>query len=180
MRRHTAAAFALCLACAATAAQPGRPPPDAIVDHGPYVIFFDPGSSRIDHRAARVLNNVVALLRQLEQQRPALFIAGHSDRAGSAAANLALSCRRAEAARGWLVAMGHPPARLVAIGYGEEQPLVPTADGVAEAHNRNVEFVFAASPDEPPQGRWTRCRPRSRAPALGQVSPDPLQPTRRA
>ena len=49
-----------------------------------------------------------------------------------------LSERRAEAVKAELVRLGVPAAVITTIGRGEEDPLVPTKDGVREAQNRRV------------------------------------------
>ncbi len=69
-------------------------------------------------------------------------VAGHTDSAGRAAVNLRLSQARAEAVRRFLIERGVQPERLVAVGYGEERPIMHnrTADG--RAHNRRVEFTL--------------------------------------
>ncbi|MCW9006904.1 MAG: OmpA family protein, partial [Marinobacter sp.] len=67
-------------------------------------------------------------------------IAGHTDSRGAADYNQFLSQRRAEAVAGRLTGpLGVDPARVEAVGYGEEQPIASnnTADG--RAANRRVE-----------------------------------------
>jgi outer membrane protein OmpA-like peptidoglycan-associated protein len=72
---------------------------------------------------------------------PDLVVVGHTDKVGSDVFNDALALRRAEAVRTALVARGVAPANIVAVGRGKREPLVPTADGVAEPRNRRVEIV---------------------------------------
>jgi outer membrane protein OmpA-like peptidoglycan-associated protein len=59
---------------------------------------------------------------------------------GTAAYNQKLSVRRADAVKAELVRLGVPAASITAIGRGESNPLVPTADGVREPQNRRVEI----------------------------------------
>jgi outer membrane protein OmpA-like peptidoglycan-associated protein len=66
-----------------------------------------------------------------------IAVTGHTDLSGSPAYNQALSERRAEAVLGELVWLGVPAS---VIGEGENDPLVPTAEGVREARNRRVEI----------------------------------------
>ena len=68
-----------------------------------------------------------------------VVVFGHTDRQGSDAANDSLSLRRAHAVRTMLVAAGFPVERMDAVGRGERELIVPTADGVAEPRNRRVE-----------------------------------------
>jgi OOP family OmpA-OmpF porin len=85
---------------------------------------------------------VVAELKQELARRPApeITVIGHTDRVGKVEDNDALSKKRAESVRALLVAEGIPPAAIATAGRGEREPLVPTADEVAEAQNRRVEI----------------------------------------
>ena len=68
-------------------------------------------------------------------------VIGHSDSAGDPAANQKLSMARAEAIRRMLAARGVPADAMALSGHGANDPLVPTAPGVAEARNRRVEIL---------------------------------------
>ena len=71
-------------------------------------------------------------------------IEGHTDSVGTAAANLALSERRASALRDRLVSTHKvDPARLVTQGYGSSRPREPNATIEGRARNRRVEMVRA-------------------------------------
>lgn len=67
-------------------------------------------------------------------------VGGHTDSTGRAATNHALSRRRAETVRAFLVARGVAPSRVEARGYGPSRPVATnrTADG--RARNRRVEL----------------------------------------
>jgi outer membrane protein OmpA-like peptidoglycan-associated protein len=71
---------------------------------------------------------------------PDLLVIGHTDRVGTDAFNDALSRQRAEVVRRALVARGLPADLIVVIGRGEREPIIATADGVAEPRNRRVEI----------------------------------------
>ena len=75
---------------------------------------------------------------------------GHTDASGSADYNLELSQRRAEAVASELIRHGVPATDIVTIGRGEEDLLVPTADGVREPRNRRVEIVIPQPPAAAP------------------------------
>ena len=66
---------------------------------------------------------------------------------------LRLSERRAEAVKAELIRLGVPATVITTVGKGEEDPLVPTKDGVREAQNRRVEIVIPRPPKpaEPPK-----------------------------
>ena len=72
---------------------------------------------------------------------PDVLVIGHTDRVGTDAFNDALSRQRAEVVRRALVARGLPAENIVVVGRGEREPIVATADGVAEARNRRVEIL---------------------------------------
>lgn len=106
----------------------------------PFRIFFDWARPDISRDGEAVLGEVLAAYRR---QRPSrVMIAGHSDRSGPQAHNLAASRRRAEAVRAALAAGGIPAAAITVSAYGEARPLVPTEDGVREVQNRRVEISF--------------------------------------
>ena len=72
-------------------------------------------------------------------------VVGHTDNTGSAAYNQDLSERRADAVRAVLINAGVSPARIRAIGAGENQPIATnqTADG--RALNRRVDITIRAN-----------------------------------
>ncbi len=72
-------------------------------------------------------------------------VVGHTDNTGSAAYNQDLSERRASAVRAVLINAGVSPARIRAIGAGENQPIATnqTADG--RALNRRVDITIRAN-----------------------------------
>lgn len=68
-----------------------------------------------------------------------LSVIGHSDRVGDDESNRGLSLRRAETVAAALVNLGIAKECMDIRYYGENDPLVPTADNIAEARNRRVE-----------------------------------------
>ncbi len=102
-----------------------------------YLLYFATGGERLVAESEVLVATIVRDL----QQTPAaeLLVIGHTDRVGSDEANDQLSLSRANAIRTMLTAGGVPVARIETVGRGERAPLVPTADGVAEAKNRRVE-----------------------------------------
>jgi outer membrane protein OmpA-like peptidoglycan-associated protein len=109
-------------------------------------VTFGSGSSVITPEAERAL---APLGRALSSQDLAAFrfrIEGHTDTVGDPASNQALSERRAAAVRDYLVAkFGVAPNRLVAVGMGETQLLVPTPDETSSPRNRRVQVVNIGS-----------------------------------
>lgn len=69
-------------------------------------------------------------------------IEGHTDSQGTAAANLMLSQRRADAVRDVLVAAGVPRAKVQAVGRGQLQPVADNASAAGRSRNRRVEIII--------------------------------------
>jgi hypothetical protein len=80
---------------------------------------------------------------------PQVTVTGYTDTSGPAEYNLVLSQQRAETVADALVEEGVPATDIVTIGRGEEDLLVPTADGVREPRNRRVEIVVPQQPAPP-------------------------------
>lgn len=70
-----------------------------------------------------------------------ISIEGHTDTTGDAGANKKLSNDRANAVLNTLVKAGIDKARLKAVGYGAEKPLVANDSELNKAKNRRVELV---------------------------------------
>lgn len=103
-------------------------------------IRFRPGSSSIEPSSYPALDSLAQFLRASEAK---VEIAGHTDNQGSAAYNLRLSQRRAEAVRGLLLSKYRIPAeRISAKGYGQLMPKADNATEEGRAQNRRVEIVI--------------------------------------
>jgi peptidoglycan-associated lipoprotein len=70
-----------------------------------------------------------------------VIIEGHCDERGTAAYNLALGERRADAAKDFLVNLGVAGDRITTISYGEEKPVDPGKNEEAWAKNRRAHFI---------------------------------------
>lgn len=116
---------------AALAAQPARP--------AQFTLYFVEGKDEFTEASKRSIDNVFSEI--ASRPVPDVLVIGHTDRVGSDAANDVLSRQRAEVVRKALIARGIAPENVVVIGRGEREPLVPTADGVAEPRNRRVEIL---------------------------------------
>ena len=90
---------------------------------------------------SRLSREVVPLLQQNPSAR--ILIEGHTDDRGSASHNQALSERRAEAVREFLVGEGIGTDRLEAVGRGKNQPAVPNDSAENMRINRRVELTVA-------------------------------------
>ncbi len=103
-------------------------------------IFFEYKSADITPQAATALTPLGRALSDARLAGDAFLIAGHSDGKGSAEYNLALSQKRAEAVRQFLVAsFGIDGKKLVAKGMGLKHP--KNAKDPLAAENRRVQIV---------------------------------------
>jgi len=107
----------------------------------PERIHFELGSHRLSPRSHGVLNQLAAYLEGSPDIRH-LRIEGHTDDIGDDAANQALSERRAQSVRDYLVSQGIAAERLSAVGYGVTRPLVPNDSPANRATNRRVDLVI--------------------------------------
>ena len=105
---------------------------------------FRLGSAELPDLLKQQLDRFAEVLRGKKGSGKVLRIEGHADASGSDDANLALSQRRAEAVRDYLVRLGADPAMLQALGMGSKQPKV-SGDPFA-AENRRVEIGRQAAP----------------------------------
>ena len=115
---------------AALAAQPGRP--------ASFTLYFVEGRDQLTPESEQTLQAMLAEMAR--RPAPEITVIGHTDRVGTVAYNDTLSLQRATRVRDELVRRGIPPDRITSAGRGEREPLVPTADEVAEPRNRRVEI----------------------------------------
>jgi len=113
-------------------------------------IYFDYRESRIRTDAAMELD----LVAQVMKLDPSIHIdlRSHTDSRASMEVNDALSQRRAESSRSYLVAQGVHPSRITCKGFGERRPVNHCTDGVEcseEEHqmNRRTEFIITGCKD---------------------------------
>jgi peptidoglycan-associated lipoprotein len=101
-------------------------------------IYFELDRSELTAEARAVLEAKLPLLRANPNVR--IRIAGHADDRGSDDYNVALSQRRAAAARRFLVEQGIAQDRVDVVGFGEERPAMTGNTEDAWARNRRAEF----------------------------------------
>ena len=103
-------------------------------------IYFDVGSDNIRAESAPTLREIAALL--TDHPTVKLTIEGHTDNQGNAAANQALSERRAAAVKAALVtSFGADATRLSSVGKGSSEPVAPNTTAEGRAQNRRVVLV---------------------------------------
>ena len=123
---------------ASTTASADASPPEA----PPVVlrnVLFETGSAALLPSSTPELTKLTALLRDNPTLR--IRLQGHTDDVGEEADNLALSQRRADAVRDYLIERGIAPDRLAASGFGESRPLRQGQDPESRRLNRRTEFV---------------------------------------
>ncbi|TVV72683.1 OmpA family protein [Sphingomonas solaris] len=104
-----------------------------------FTLNFQEDSTRLMADSAPVLVDLIAEVRRRDGVD--VLVIGHTDRLGSAEDNDALSLKRAQQIREVLITQGLDPASTRAVGRGERDMLVATADGMRAAANRRVEVV---------------------------------------
>jgi OOP family OmpA-OmpF porin len=104
-----------------------------------FTLYFDEGTERLIAASEAELPGILADIRGRGAYQ--VEIIGHTDRLAGDDFNATLSLRRATAVRDWLASNGVPVAAIIVVGRGERDPVVATADGVAEAKNRRVELT---------------------------------------
>jgi outer membrane protein OmpA-like peptidoglycan-associated protein len=104
-----------------------------------YGIHFDTGKAAILPDSEAALSEIVKLLQQDADLK--LRVEGHTDNQGNAAANQALSEKRAQAVVVWLTAHGIAANRLTAKGFGQTKPIEDNGTEDGRAKNRRVELV---------------------------------------
>lgn len=103
-----------------------------------FLVYFNEGTDELTPESRIEFDKILAELR--ERGAPDILVIGHTDRLAADDYNDRLSLQRAQRVRDELIKLGIDPKRIRAAGRGEREPLVPTADGVAEPRNRRVEI----------------------------------------
>ena len=104
-----------------------------------FTLLFMPGGAQLTPESSAALADVLA--RATERPGGEVIIIGHTDRVGSVESNDTLSLQRAQAVRQLVIDRGFDPNRGEAVGRGEREPVVQTADEVEEPKNRRAEIV---------------------------------------
>ena len=112
-------------------------------------VLFAFNRSDLLPQASAALQESLANIRATYQY-PVIRVEGHTDSIGSDAANDALSLRRAEAVRQWLIGNGVPSAAITVEGFGRRQPIasntLPNGGDNIDGRARNRRVVLVASP----------------------------------
>lgn len=102
-------------------------------------VFYVSGSSDLNGELSKhELDNLVTLMGRFPKLR--VELAGHTDNVGDAAANMTLSVDRSSKVKAYLVEKGVSADRLVAKGYGQDQPLDSNDTPEGRQKNRRTEL----------------------------------------
>ena len=101
-------------------------------------VTFVPSSAELTPDAKKVLDEAYEALAGQENLK--VEVGGHTDSQGDDKFNAALSQRRANSVKAYLVGKGIAKERLTAMGYGESQPVADNKVKEGRAQNRRVEL----------------------------------------
>jgi outer membrane protein OmpA-like peptidoglycan-associated protein len=102
-------------------------------------VYFAFSNSNFSDDYFKVLNKALAILKKEKSIR--IEVGGHTDKVGSSRNNLRLSQKRADRVKKWLIDNGIKQNRIIAKGYGENQPLASNDDEVnGRELNRRIEI----------------------------------------
>lgn len=106
-------------------------------------ILFDTDSAALRSASRATLQQVAQNVAQYPDE--VVDVEGHTDSTGSDDHNMALSQRRADSVRGYLVDQGIPASRVTARGYGESSPKSTNDTPEGRQLNRRVEIHIRAT-----------------------------------
>ncbi len=129
-------AFAFLVGACADEPPAAAPPPPPVRN---FLVFFDFDKSTLTPRALDIVKEAARVAKAGQSAK--VTCTGHTDTAGPASYNLALSLRRANTVKDALIREGVSATAIIVLGKGETQLLVATKDGVREPQNRRVEIV---------------------------------------
>jgi len=106
-----------------------------------FLLYFEPGSTTLVKKSQLLFPEIELAIKK---RAPCdINIIGHADRSGSKEYNIELSLKRAQQVYKWLMKEKKVDIENIVVeSYGEEDPIIPTADGVAEPRNRRVEILI--------------------------------------
>jgi OOP family OmpA-OmpF porin len=105
---------------------------------------FKVGSAELPDTLKKQLEVFAEVLKTRKGSGKVVTVVGHADASGAAATNMALSQKRAEAVKDYLVELGADPTMLTPVGQGANEP--KNAKDPFAAENRRVEIGRAGSP----------------------------------
>lgn len=101
-----------------------------------YTVYFELGGTTLTPASQQIMNE--ALATALARSGGDIVVTGHTDTKGAGEQNDMLSRRRAQEVAQLFIERQFPANRIEAVGRGERELAVPTADEVDEPRNRRV------------------------------------------
>jgi outer membrane protein OmpA-like peptidoglycan-associated protein len=102
-------------------------------------VTFDTGKATIRAESYPRLDSVAEYMMHKKSAR--IQISGHTDNVGNPKVNKALSQKRAQACRDYLISKGVDGSRIEAIGYGDERPIASNDTEEGRQENRRIEAI---------------------------------------
>src|SRR3954451_12971564 len=133
-----------------------------------FVVYFGFNKANLDASARQVI--AMAADEYKRTGAAQINVTGYADKAGQAEHNQRLSERRAEVVRRELERLGVQASAIQVAAEGENDPAVPTPDGVPEARNRRV--VIAMPQPAPPPAVAAEVPPPVAAPPAPAREPE--------
>lgn len=105
-----------------------------------FILYFLSGSDSLTGESVKLFPGIMQAY--MIRHSTDVSVIGHTDAVGDEAYNYRLSVKRAEKVKRMLIDNGMDSESIETVSHGEENPLVPTPDGVAEPKNRRVEVLI--------------------------------------
>jgi hypothetical protein len=105
-----------------------------------FTVYFDTDKSALSAEASATVAQAASAFKAGGGRSVA--VSGHTDTTGTPDYNLRLSQQRAASVSDALLRAGVPVDAIAALGYGEQNLPVPTAQNVADRRNRSVDIVI--------------------------------------
>lgn len=106
-------------------------------------ILFDIDKTTLQPQAKTDIAQLAASLKNNPETN--ILVVGHTDNTGTAAHNMDLSIRRAEAVKAYAIANGVAASRLNTQGKGDTEPIADNTTVDGRSQNRRVEIVIVAN-----------------------------------
>jgi len=101
-------------------------------------VLFDFDKSNVKPEGAAILDRLVAFMNENKASR--VNLAGFTDNIGTEAYNQALSERRVNSVKDYVVKKGIDSSRISGQGFGESKPIADNKTAEGRAKNRRVEI----------------------------------------
>lgn len=108
----------------------------------PSGLLFASNKTNVSNSAKESLSKIATVLNKYKKM--AVIVEGHADASGADSLNMALSQRRANSVKQFLLGKGVMGERLLSRGHGENFPIASNDTASGRAQNRRVEIFLRA------------------------------------